>query len=273
MKHLKKLSAILVISLSPLILFAAESPQLPKALLYQDKPINPSCIARLLNEDIKSVHLTSCDTDKKIKIENINKDLISKGYIGFDYTSKEKESGFVIHGIIYYRYLGQHKDTYLIETMESQGGSGFFTAIIQLKRQDNEIQKVATIVSGDRCNGGLDKVDWKDGKLYYSQNITPFDYITLANENSAKIKAYDNLAACAACCSGKAYYEYDLKAQLLKIELDPELEKSTASGQGDLQSCFNKILVKNYINQGKKVLTPLELRDFVKTFNQECMSS
>jgi N-acetyl-beta-hexosaminidase len=120
---------------------------------------------------------------------------------------------------------------------------------------------------GDRCNGGISTVSLKDKKLTYTINITPYDFITLSNTKIPKLQAYDDLAACAACCQGTATFESDFEnSHLVSIDLGELSEQS----QGMYQDCFNRLL-KEYIANGQKSLNPDELNKFVEKFKSKCI--
>lgn len=80
------------------------------------------------------------------------------------------------------------------------------------------------------------------------------------------------MAACAACCIAKAYYEVEpgYDPELKYVDLGKRGSAGEMPDQGLHEACFNK-LVSSYIAKGKIKLDYLNLKKFVGEFNQTCI--
>ncbi len=131
--------------------------------------------------------------------------------------------------------------------------------------------EIKNLSSGDRCNGGIEDVSEKNNQLTYGVNLTAYDFIALAKKNIAT-KAYDDLASCAACCVGKAFYKLNpqhLKPQLLYITLTNTQDQKSLPQQGTQADCFNQLFV-SYTKAGEIILDKDKLEAFANQFKQNC---
>ena len=179
-----------------------------------------------------------------------------------------------IQAYTYYKLLAKWKNNYLIETIHSGGGSGEFTTLRTVQRRGDHL-KISTLAQGDRCNGGLSKFTLKGKTFSYQINITPFDFLTLTQDNSHHLQAYKDLDACAVCCAGTLLvtraFGSNIKSET-KISVDFShyvLNLGDQSHESNYQSCFNT-LINEYKKKRKTVLTMDELKQFVQQFNQSC---
>ncbi len=265
------------------LFFATRSyANIPKDFKYLGRPINPLCIGQIINnESLESpkeapiIDLAECSQPKEnYKIEKNNDLMSKKGFISIDYTLKDGLGG----GYAYYKYLGKYKDLHILYFLQNSGGSGMFSFILLCKRQGDKIQLESIIASGDRCNGGVEEVTFNGTLLNYYVNLTPYDYLALSNfesdsnpEIKNKVKAYDDLAACAACCLGSAFYEHDFQqSRLISVDFGKPISKEEEQTQGQYQACFNQI-VRDYQKKFQHTLTPDQLNEFISVFNKECI--
>lgn len=263
---------------------SAASESFPKDFKYQNKPIDPLCIQKLSSNDMAraaSVNIDDCSKHPDYQIVKVNEDLTRKGFVGYDYTFKVPNNA-VLQGTSYYKYLGQiHdgvNDGHVIYSMQNMGGNGLSTSILLLKRMGNNLHLLKELAGGERCNGGIDpSVQLKDKKtITYKASVTPFDVISFSGVRMQNLQAYNDLAACAACCIGEAVFEFDLlkdtKPRLISLTLGKDAGKDEVYTQGKLQSCFNGV-VRDYANKNKGGLkfSAEQLKDFAEQFNATCM--
>lgn len=256
---------IITIGFCVISVFAhAASPKFATNLQYQNQPIDARCF-----ESNGTVPLGDCthnDTSTE-KVSGHNAFLIDKGFIGADYVSVEKEK--FPAGYSYYKVLGSANGEYIVYTINSGGGSGEFTALKLVKLKEDQLY-IQTIKAGDRCNGGVNEVKLNQETLTFEINITPYDLIDLSGSNNLKFLAYDDIAACAACCIGKAVYEVninDAAMQTLKtIKLDNDYQQDEFNGAK--QVCFNKVLLD--FTKGKQTLSPDDLKEFSMRLDKVC---
>jgi hypothetical protein len=244
---------------------------------YKGQPIPALCLDSLRDDMLQSepekkasIELKTCYKKPGYKPQGKSADLIRKGFVGFNYT--HKDSGlYTLHGSSYYKVLGKYKDSYVIYTIHSGGGSGEFTSLIVVKRQDDTLVLENTLAAGDRCNGGIEDPSLKGTTLTYKQKISPADFLDLSKDNPHKLQAYDDLAACAVCCIGSATFESDFaNATFKSISLDKDAGNNNASIQGKYQPCFDKLIIK-YKKQGKSKMSEEELKEFMTKFNSTCI--
>ncbi|MEO8401740.1 MAG: hypothetical protein ABI597_08080 [Gammaproteobacteria bacterium] len=268
---MKKLITSLFIFLGLLGLnFADTLPQhFPNDLIYQGKPIDPLCFYEM-DSNYGVISLAKCGIKSRSGRSKTSTDaaLLSKGFVGFNFSC------YVNRCHSYYKVIGSWKGEEIILAINGTGGSGSFSTIYSIKRDSNHIQ-VKLVKSGDRCNNGVKDVTLKNQIINYKVTISPFDFVSIDGENSKKLRAYDDLAACASCCVADAIYEHNLEDtntsndKFIAIDLGDPNKKLDANFQGNSQACFNQLFV-DYQKQGKRLLDPKLLSEFVKSLNSNC---
>ena len=246
-----KTLAIHVCLLLPMLAYSAPQHNLPAQLMYQGKPIDPLCLFNL--ESTKAVvDLRRCGLDSKAGyvISGKNKQLISQGFMGYDYGGKINDSAN-LSGYSYYKSLGTVGHSVIVQTINNSGGTGSFSFLNLIKRDGNTL-KLSVINGGDRCNGGL--VDVKrvgtgtSDRIIYKIHLTPYDFFTRTHDNPHHLKAYEDLSACAVCCAATAVYQRHIGAdfadeKLLYVDVSDYLKNIIHSQlpQTD-QGCFDTLL-------------------------------
>ena len=265
--------------LSSLVAFATPVTNLPDELMYQGKPIDPLCLFEI--EDTKAVvDLSKCglNSTKGKKISNEKNQLISKGFLGYDYQLSI-DGIKSMSGYSYYKAFGKVGRSVIVQTINNTGGTGSFS-FLNLVRRDGNVIKISVLDGGDRCNGSL--VDLKrtrqgaSEQLVYKVQLTPYDLLLLAKDNPHHLKAYNDLSACAVCCIGTAIYQRNIGSdfkheKLLYVDVSLYLKNvgQTPSTQ-KYQACFDKLLKKfGQKNHGR--LDALQLSSFAHQFNVQCV--
>lgn len=242
----------------------------PKDLMFNNQPIDALCFFNLDNHS-PTMNLNECGLKKSnYSNKGLNEQLISKGYIGYDWQDPEFHGE--TQGYIYYKYFKAGDHSYWLYTLNSGGGTGNFTSIQLVKRTGEDTLDVKNIAGGDRCNGGLQNVSEKNTQLTFSVNITAFDLISLAKNHHSSIKSYDDLAACAVCCVAKAFYVVGPNAQpkLLHVDLGHISKTEELPQQGTHQSCFNT-LYASYVAKGNLKLKTNQIDEFMDKFKLQCL--
>ncbi|MBA2648949.1 MAG: hypothetical protein H0U75_04975 [Legionella sp.] len=239
-----------------------------KALQYMGRPIDALCFTNL-DQDKKSIDLTHCGLKAtKYVLNGQNKDLIGQGYTGLNWIDKSGPGNS--QGYSYYKFFKANADAFWVYTVSNSGGNGEFTQLLKVQPGQSDTLQVETIMEGDRCNGGISKVKLQDSKLDFSVNVTAFDIIALSKNHDPSLKAYDDLAACAVCCFGKAHYELKgSKPQLKYIDLGGITNSKDRPDQGRYQSCLNDLLTSRVIN-GHNKLNLAQLDELVSQFSKQC---
>lgn len=255
--NLFKLSLIFIISNSCL------AQNFPVGMIYNNKPIDPLCFD---HEDSlnTTIDLKKCGIEANETIINTNNNYFS-GFTGFDYRWMDKEDHTLTsQNYAYYKAFPGINGQSIIYLLTSGGGSGRFSSLLLVKRNGDKL-KTKFLQGGDRCNGGIEKVEVKDDKLIYEVNITPYDMVSITT-TGLKI---EELVSCSICCTGVAVYERNLKnikkKKLIAVKLtNPNIDRAKG-----IQACFNQ-LVNQYHNRGNTTLSPVGLDRFVSTLQADC---
>ncbi|GGI79291.1 hypothetical protein [Legionella impletisoli] len=257
----------------------ASDVRFPQILLFNGKPIDPLCFYEA-GETHGNVDLSTCGlhSEPGRSITGKNTHLTDKGYFGYDYSWK-MEQGASSQGYSYYKPLGMLNQSVIIETLNNSGGTGEFSSLSMVSRNNNQLS-INAFQSGDRCNAGINeakRIENESGdRLVYSINLTPYDFLVLAHDNPHDVKAYDELSACAACCVATAVYERSIgpdfnKEQLLHIQLTVQETNSQEDSFGPkYQACFDNLL-QVYQKQYNGKLEPNVLKQLTHEFNRQCV--
>lgn len=266
-------------ALLPLTSFAETT--LPPDLMYNGKPIDALCISDPNSDSTAkgAINLESCGLagNNDLKMAGQDAELEKKGYTGYTFASTDQPADAPT-GYSYYKAFGNMGDKVIVYSVSSGGGSGEFSKLLLVKRSGDSI-KIEALASGDRCNGGVYDVkrtdaNGKNASLTYNVNITPADYLALANDNPHKVKAYDELDACAACCAGSAVFTAPLSGNTVKAKLSyvdiGEKQDDNGSSSLKYQACFDNLL-NDYRKKGMTHLSMQQLKEFTKAFNKTCV--
>jgi hypothetical protein len=272
MKIHHQLSIVLLLSLIASIVQAAHMPvaYFTADLRYNNKPIDPLCFFNLGATDNK-INLKNCGiTQAGYTITGDNLPLTKDGFYGFNYKNPQSSSS--ASGFSYYKVLDAGNHYYWIYTANNSGGSGDFTGIYLFFRNNEDTATLTKIAGGDRCNGGISHIEQTNYDLEYSVNMTPFDFLTMANYNHFNLKPYEDLAGCATCCAAKVHYiiDRDLQPRFQRVELDKNINAEALSTQGKQQACFNK-LYGNFQRIGLTDLNEKGLHRFADEFHYLCL--
>ena len=251
------------------IVFAQTKINVPASLIYKYKPIDAICFNK--PDGVESLVSCGIKFDHNLKKIGHNKIKNNNGLVGYNF--KIKNSG-PMQGYSFYRYISNIKNKDVIFTINNSGGTGDFTAIKTIARTSNDIT-IKTIQAGNRCNNGLSHIKINKHELTYRINITPFDILTLANDNPHHLKSYNGIVSCAVCCAGTMHLSRPLdgdfeKEKIISIDLTGySLDQGGYGNDQPYQNCFNSLVTK-YKAKNKTVFTLAELKTFVREFNKNC---
>ncbi len=157
-----------------------------------------------------------------------------------------------------FAYKIEYKDnnTYIINTYYSSSGSGEFTSLLFLEKKKDTFELIDSIANGDRCQYGLltENVEVKDDLIYYSVLITPFHLMSWTGRDLP----FDSYSNCMVCCCGAAKYKYNPKLKQKEF-VEVELLLEGLKGDDSFSNTYN-----SYINQGKRVLSKNDIKEFIK---------
>ena len=274
MKHIHLIGRTILLGLALVagswpVVAAEPTHELPEELMFHGQPIEPDCMDFATKMDSSSfdpVDLATCKAGDIVP--DTPPSWNQHGEYG--YSHKYNDTSLKKPYYIYYRFLGYMEGLPVVLIRAGGGGSGKFDFIIRIERKADTLRLIDPLVIGDRCNGGISKARVENGALSYEQEITPFDFLTLADDNPHDLKAYKSLEASAASCFGTARYAAD---KLVSVRLKPDAaDEKGWTEQYRYQRCFNR-LYREYIVQGKNELSPALLKEFTHVFNKQCVEA
>lgn len=212
--------------------------KLPEELLTVYGPIAPICFLRFTGEDEKKETLDlkhdNCIKHKQPYLQSA----LDRGFLG--YTLKRTNPSMRNAGI-FYRYLGTIEKKgvrqYYFLLHYTGGGSGFFSHLIRLKLKNNVLSFSKYIAGGDRCFGGIDEAEIKDGVLSYKEKLTPHMMVEVGQEKHVDGYSVLTLDDCAVCCVGSLLMKDE---SIIGFEFNgilPETEKANRQ-----QLCYNSFI-------------------------------
>lgn len=264
-----------LLSLFTTLSLATVPQDFPSNLLYQNKPIDSLCFYETQDANSGTIALDRCGirSETHRKIISHNNELLQKGYIGYNYSWAIDGDSAPSQGYSYYKLLGMVNNFYVIYAINNNGGSGQFSSLNLVQRENNKLH-IETVIAGDRCNNGVFNGHVQNQRLSFHVHLTAFDFLDLTKINPHHLKAYDDLDACAACCIATAVFERDFShpnstEKLLYVDLTTPTDELNQA-QTPYQACFNK-LIANYQQRKEKRLNPEKLKSFVLDFNTQCV--
>lgn len=249
----------------------ANANDVPKDLLYHGQPIDALCFAPTGGGEPGRINLSKCGMSvEKYVSDNEDGSMKKQGFIGTSW--KDNAQNYPAQGYSYYNYFNAGNGQYWIYSINNTGGSGSFTLLMLVKRINLDTLEYKTFLGGDRCNGGIaDVISDTNGQLKVSVNLTPYDIYNPTAQKNTKLNAYDDLAACASCCTAKANYEVDKdKPKFKSISLNQVKSIDELPTQGSYQKCFNQLYME-YLKKGQNQLTEEQAKTFVTQFNHSCV--
>lgn len=239
-------------------------PPIPQELMMDGQPIDPRCFEAVSADEW--VDITRCSDAKIVKLP-ASADPFWTDKTGYNYRYQEDKSDATSYS--YYQYIGMWNGAPVVVSYSSGGGTGQFTSLVSIERNGSKIRVLQGFGAGDRCNGGIVDVKIAGGTLHYGQNMTPIDFLQIAEDNPRDLQPYDDLEASAASCFGIARFE-DEKFVGVSLQPLPAAQGGVATSY-KYQDCFNKLYLAQ-LAKGKKELTVVELKEFTGEFNQVCLS-
>ncbi len=243
-------------------------PQFPTSenFSFQGKPIEPACIDHFHGNATRFQPL-DLKTDQCQKVHKpYNSQELKNGFIGYE-SLFEGSSG----SYLYYQYLGKiHFENlkqpayHLIFVKWSGGGSGQFTQIQVIEKNDNSLRLIETLDTGDRAMGGLSNVELKDGVLSYDKEVTPLGLLNISQKQPIE---KTDLLDCMSCRLGYVHYKGG-EVTDFKVDKEYRLEENPKNLQ---QTCYNKIF-KTYITPQKASMSLQEIKEFGQKVKPRCLN-
>jgi len=238
---------------------------LPVELMNDGAPIDPLCFESVSADEW--LDISECIKGEIIKLPPKADDPWANGKVGYSYRYKDDSSDAVSYS--YYEYVGQWNGSPVVLSYSSGGGTGQFSSLVSIERSTSKIRVLQGFAAGDRCNGGITDARITVGSLRYGQNMTPIDFLTLAEDNPSDVQPYEDLEASASSCFGVARFADDRFTGITLAEM-PQTHEGGITYK--YQDCFNKLFIAT-LASGKKELSISELREFTGDFNTNCVGA
>lgn len=246
----------------------AVTPNLPADLMHNGRPIDTSVI-------INSQYGGSERKEPQFVVEsthdsnyNIATNTVSKNYQYYTVSGRSVEA----HES--YKYIGTYNGKHVISTKLSDGGTGNFSTIGTIKRQEDYIVSVDEIAAGDRAFGGSIREESLHGSILNYRALQPYyDIRNFIDKNSTteNEEALENLSTLPNWPTSTGFLEF-IKVDLSNETLDEEvyaiefLERNyytrvVKSSKSISKICFHKIALQ-YIDSNKCKITSQEAKEF-----------
>jgi hypothetical protein len=213
---------------------------LPAALTYRGAPLDPYCLADFHEEP--TVALAECTADPAIVRLKAEAPLAAdaKGWIGYAFKYADM-ADLPPRAWAAWRYLGEVDRGLVVETLFSGGGTGWFSAVHLVRREEGDrLRIVDTLAGGDRCNGGIEGAAVVAGRVVTASRMTPDDLMAWALEQAGGPLPEDTgLAFCAICCVATATY---VDSEPAWVAMGPLTEGFAQAEDDQPQACFDALV-------------------------------
>lgn len=254
------------------------------AIEIDGAPFDPICFATQMSmeSELEHIDLNACESAEIIPGEPFNNDDGTHG-ITYRYAEEEENGGMSMPYVAYNAIPPANIDDpeFSIVVTWSGGGTGQFSTLYKMRRENDFLLVQNTYAGGDRCNGGIGSAGLDEkGRLSYGINITPYDMLVLGGDPNRAVldtvEPYDDLDACAACCYGQAHFtEDDFNGITLSESLGEWLDGKYADGEQpspeqEKQACFDTIIGAEY-DAGKTSYSVKEWEDLIRKIEGVCL--
>jgi hypothetical protein len=233
--------------------------------VYQGKRLHPFCLDFPFEASSRKrpIALATC-TNTKVPFATSD-----SGWIEAQYPAAERR------GRISYRVLAATGNRFLVATEIWGGGSGEFSNVFWTRLGDREISVDSDLAGGDRCAGGLSGYTIEGRTLRFNVSTPARDILRLAGTKVSD-SILDPFGPGYTSCDGEAAYRYDLTTRrmvLSGLTLNAEQSPANSSVLGDSAratlACFDTV-VRQYVRNRSRTLTPRELKAFGRSFRTRC---
>jgi hypothetical protein len=266
MSIIKKITLSLMIigSISAQAFEKKKLPVFPSDFLYDNQPIEPACFYQLVGEDsTKEIDLSTHVCQNATTEFDVKQ--IPNGLLGYNLVDHQPSMSLPY---IYYRLIGEKdpksNQEYYVELQWSGGGSGNFKELILVQKKQGKLKLLETVASGDRCFGGVTHIQYQNGILKYSQNMTPAELgkkMGLSEAEGQKL----GLTDCAVCCIGLGHVQ---QGYFQSFIFNPFDEKDL---EGLVGPCFAKAILPD-MGQYPKQLLVGALPVLANKIRQQCLT-
>lgn len=171
---------------------------IPKDFYFNDKAIEALCIPETKGQKTDLKH---CGSNNAELVINNGSTAYEQKYI------PKAEQGSSLTYYSGYKYIGTVAGNHVLLLTNNTGGTGWFTSVPILRLEGDHLIAVDNLAFGDRCNGGINEVYIKEGKIYYYQNVTPYDIVFAHADPASRNKLAADLESSAASCYAQIHME------------------------------------------------------------------
>lgn len=292
--------ALLPLAALPITAFAEDIPEqedsphpphIPStfpAIEIDGTPFDPICFATQISmeSELEYIDLNACESADIIPGEHFNNEDGTHG-VTYRYAEEEENGGMSMPYVAYNAIpLAPPNDRdfqpeFGIVVTWSGGGTGQFSTLYKMRREDDTLHVLKTYAGGDRCNGGIGSAGLDEqGRISYGINITPYDMLVLGGDPNRSVldtvEPYDDLDACAACCYGQAHFtEDEFNGVTLSESLGEWLDSKYADGEQpapeqEKQACFDELIGAQH-DSGKVSFSVNEWENLIRKIEEVCL--
>lgn len=251
----------------------AGAAELPDALMLDGHPLDPLCFQgnpERAGATELAADVADCRASEDVVSETDPAALApdDRGWIAYEFGWADMPD-IPLRGWVGWRYVGTVADGPVVETSYNGGGSGFFSAVMVVRRHGNRLERVRTLAGGDRCNGGVAGAAVAGGQVVTASHLTPYDLVSWALEEAGGTALPEDapLAFCAACCVGTATFVEDEPAW---VTVTPSPE-GFAHGEADTMAvCLDGLLEELSAPAG--ILDRAAMGAFGQQFRERCLN-
>lgn len=166
-------------------------------------------------------------------------------------------------------------ELYVLSIAFDDGSAGEVNNLLLVEKQGPWLFLHRTWKEGLSCNGAITNQRIEGDNFFYSRELTPVDLLELSSEPLPDLMPNEDLEAGIESCIGLANYVFNFledRETLISVSLyeEPRQDEPGKISSYRYQSCFNKIF-NAYINEGKTLLRPQDIKEFVGQFKSACM--
>jgi hypothetical protein len=256
---------------------------LPSEMMVKGEPVDPYCFMAFedLVARLQPVDVTDCKKGKVFRSPPSPFPNDKRQYVvlaptavsyQFAYTDGSREGKPYS---VKYQHIGEQNGSLIMRVQIEVDGksSPSLTRILAVKREGDALKLVKEIARGDTNDSMIEMAVLKDGNLLYNQRISPYDFLTLANDNPHGLKPGKDLKNNNRM--GIAVFE---DGKLVNVGLSPYGVELAEASQSPYQMCFDKLYMKQ-IGEGEGTegafgsmfLNPDQLTGFTHAFNKQCV--
>jgi hypothetical protein len=171
------------------------------------------------------------------------------------------------------------RELYIVSMTFDDGTQNEVDTLMLLEKQGSFLLLLRAWPEGTGCSGAIDGERIEGDNFFYARQLTPLSLLELsepARSGSLELSPNEDLEAGILHCVGTASYVYNFaedRETLISVRLDEEKRDTNPARTAGyrFQTCFNA-LYNSYVEQGRILLSPKDLDDFARAFQEKCLT-